>query len=170
MHPVVFDTSAVGFPAAGTYASDRLGLAHSKKLPQCRPRGAPAWPQCEDMNPIGGAAASVWSDYDYSDEALNGWACMPGCSLPTGTIAETSGDTPLFIVAAASGAIVVTFVLPFVLSFGMTFGLTLAVAFGSTFAATFGLPFAVTVDAAPGGAAAANMIAIATTALRGGRG
>jgi hypothetical protein len=70
----------------------------------------------------------------------------------------------------ASSATAVTFVLPFVLPFGMTFSLTLAVAFGSTFAATFGLPFAVTVDAAPGGAAAANMIAIATTALRGGRG
>jgi len=53
----------------------------------------------------------------------------------------------------------------------MTFGLTPAAAFGSTFAAIFGVPFAVTVEAAPGGAATANaMIAIATTALRGGRG
>jgi len=52
------------------------------------------------MNPIGGTAASVWSDYDYydySDEALNSWACMPGCSLPTGTTAKTTGDTVIHL-------------------------------------------------------------------------
>lgn len=89
---------------------------------------------------------------------------MPGCALPSRTTAKTSGDTPLFIVTVAAAATAVTFFLPF----GMTFlRLTLTVAFGSTFAATFDVLFAVTVDAAPSGAAAADaMTAIATTAWR----
>jgi hypothetical protein len=80
---------------------------------------------------------------------------------------ELNRNTLLFIVIATGAVTTGTLVVPI----GMTFGFTRLIAFGSIFAATSRVAFVLTVDTALGGAAAANaMIAIATTALGGGRG